>query len=188
MFANLEHFCVNAQSDQPRKACNSTKTPVLEILVSLVQYIPHVYIYICIYIHTYGHIQIYIYIYASRLGENRASVLSVFAKNVVSAIAKPLIIITKMRDFSRENQVVLTYFPVIHRVFCLENVREVVFLFQLAMRLSNMRPVFCKRFSLALSQRHCQILMLHISFGLTWPLTRVMAACDSLHIASTPPA
>lgn len=35
--ANLEHFCVKAQSDQPRKDCNSTKTPVLEILVSLVQ-------------------------------------------------------------------------------------------------------------------------------------------------------
>ena len=60
------------------------------------------------------------------------------------------------------------------------------------MRLSNMRPVFSKTFSLEFIQRHCQILMLRINLGLTWPFTLVarllgIADLDSFHIESTPP-
>ena len=101
----------------------------------------------------------------------------------------------KSLNFPGENQVVLTCFPVIYREFCAQKspyVAVIFFLFQLSMRFCNMRPVFSKRFSLELCQRHCQILMLRINFGLTWPLTLVarlhgMADLDSLHIASTPP-
>ena len=51
------------------------------------------------------------------------------------------------------------------------------------MRLSNMRPVFSKTFSLEFIQRHCQILMLRINLGLTWPFTLVARQ----HPHPTPP-
>ena len=93
--------------------------------------------------------------------------------------------------FPRENQVFFTCCPVIYREFCLQKVRDLFLSFSSPF-FCNMRPVFSKRFSLELSQRHFQTLMLHISFGLTWLLTLVtrlhgMADFDSLHIASTPP-
>ena len=82
--------------------------------------------------------------------------------------------------------------PVICSEFCLENSRDFCSLSHIAMRFCNVRPVFSKRFSLEFSQRHCQTLMLRISFGFTWLLTLVaslhgMADFGSRHIASTPP-
>ena len=130
--------------------------------------------------------------YTSRRGENRASVLSVFEKNVVFAIAKLLIFISKIIEFSRGKSSGFNMFACNLQGFLCWKRAGVFFLFQLSMRFCNMRPVFSKTFSLELCQRHCQILMLRINLGLTWPFTMVarlhgMADLDSLHIASTPP-
>ena len=128
----------------------------------------------------------------TRRGENRASVLSVFEQNVVFAIVRLFIFITKMLEFSRGKSGGFYMLSCSLQGNLSSKGAHFFSLFQLAMRFRNMRPVFSKRFFLEFTQRHSQTLMLHISFGLTWLLTLVarlhgMPNFDSLHIASTPP-
>ena len=65
--------------------------------------------------------------------------------------------------------------------------------FHMAIRFCKERPVISKKLcALEFIQRHCQTLMLRISFGFTWLSALVgrlhgMADFDSRHIASTPP-
>ena len=115
-----------------------------------------------------------------------------FGKNVVFAIAKILIFSLKIIEFSQGKSSGFNMFACNLQGFLCWNLAGCFFVCQLSMRLCNMRPVFSKTFSLELCQRHCQILMLRINLGLTWPFTLVarlhgMADLDSLHIASTPP-
>ena len=95
-------------------------------------------------------------------------------------------------NFPGENQGGFSHSPVIYRIFCVKNLPETFFQSQRAMRFCNVKPVFSKTWSEAFIQRHCQTLMLRISFGLTLFSTleaklHGMAALLSLHIASTPP-
>ena len=112
-------------------------------------------------------IYMYICIYTSRRLENRASVLSVFEKHVVFATAKLLIFIIKMLEFSQGKSGGFYMFSCNLQGMLFSKRDVSFFLFQLAMRFCNMRPVFSRRFSLEFCQRHCQTLMLRISFGLT---------------------
>ena len=87
---------------------------------------------------------------------------------------------------------VLTCLPVIYKDFCAENVPDFFFPLSAFHALLQHATCLLHNISLELCQRHCQILMLRINLGLTWPFTMVarlhgMADLDSLHIASTPP-
>ena len=125
------------------------------------------------------------------VGGKTAPAFWAFWKNVVFAKAKLLIHFTRMVEFSLGKASVFFMMSCnLQGIFSWKLAR---FSFShIAVRFCNVRPVFSKRFSLEFSQRHCQTLMLRISFGFTWPLTLVarlhgMADFDSFHIASTPP-
>ena len=130
--------------------------------------------------------------YTTRRGENRVCVLSVFEKNLVFAIAKLLTCMSKILQFSRGKSSGFNIMTCKLQGFLFGKLARFSFPSQRHMRLSNMRPVFSKTFSLEFIQRHCQILMLRINLGLTWPFTLVarllgIADLDSFHIESTPP-
>ena len=105
----------------------------------------------------------------TRRGENRACVLSVFEKNLVFATAKLLTFISKILEICRAKSSDFKIMPCKSQGFLRWKLARFFFPFQLHMRLSNMRPVFSKTFSLEFIQRHCQILMLRINLGLTSP-------------------
>ena len=113
-------------------------------------------------------------------------------KNLVFAIAKLLTCMSKILQFSRGKSSGFNIMTCKLQGFLFGKLARFSFPSQRHMRLSNMRPVFSKTFSLEFIQRHCQILMLRINLGLTWPFTLVawllgIADLDSFHIESTPP-
>ena len=128
-------------------------------------------------------------------GVNRASVLSVFKKNVVFAKAKLLIHVPKLAQNSPGFWNVFKTITCKLQGFVSWKLAGSFFPTHIATQSFKARPVTSIRlFVLEFIQRHCHTRMLRINFGLTWPWPldfvqreHGMADFDSRHIASTPP-